>query len=121
MFSCLVYGKGYEWSKPSVTINIGDTVRWTWSAPVGATGIKYMIEQVETLASEVGTGFVSGAPSASGEFEQQFNEPGVYHYWTRYVEFSNTITLRGVITVLDSVDKELELSVRVGGNKGKLN
>lgn len=103
-----------------MTINVGETVRWTWSAPVGATGIKYMIEQVETSASEVGSGFISGEPSASGAFEYQFNVPGVYHYWTRYVEFSNTITLRGVVTVLDSVDKELELSVRVNGYRGEL-
>lgn len=28
-----VHGQGYAWSKPSLTISAGDTVRWSWEAP----------------------------------------------------------------------------------------
>lgn len=28
-----VHGQGYAWNPPSLTISVGDTVRWSWEAP----------------------------------------------------------------------------------------
>lgn len=44
--------------------------------------------------------------------------PGTFYYWSGYVESSAQIVFRGIIVVLDSVDKELELNVKLNGFKG---
>lgn len=29
----LAFGQGYAWDPSSLTVSVGDTVRWTWEAP----------------------------------------------------------------------------------------
>ena len=50
---------------------------------------------------------------STGAFTWQFNEVGTFHYWTGYVEASQTASLRGTVTVKDPVDKLLEINVKV--------
>jgi hypothetical protein len=54
------------WDPVSLTILMGDYVRWTWSSTV--TGIGYSIQQTETPGAVVGKegGFTSGAKTPKG-------------------------------------------------------
>lgn len=115
----LVYGKGYGWNTPYLTIGAGDSVRWSWKTPDGITGISYKVLQVADALSFTGTGFDSGEASASGTFQHQFNQPGIYYYWSGFVESTKVISFRGVVEVVASSDKELELTVRLNEIKGK--
>lgn len=107
------YGKGYAWSQQFLKINKGDTVKWSWKPPVGISGVSYQVLQVADATSETPVGFTSGDPTPSGSFVYQFNQAGLYYYWSGYVEYSNQITFRGVIQVDDTFDKELELNVNI--------
>lgn len=109
----LVFGTGYAWTKPYLIINVGDRVHWNWKAPAGVAGIKYRVQQVADPLSIVPVGFDSGDSTAFGKFDHQFNAPGVFHYWSGFVDASEKISFRGVINVVDSVDKEMEVDVRV--------
>ena len=62
-------GKGYRWSQPYLKINLGDYVKWKWSAPSLVTGLKYKIEQVEDGASTNKIGFASGDATPTGIFD----------------------------------------------------
>ena len=113
------YGSGYAWNRPLLTINKGDTVNWSWKPPTGINGVSFQVEQLEDGISETANGFTSGAATSTGTFSYQFNQAGTYFYWSGHVEYSNQISFRGVIVVLDSVDKELELNVNLNGFNGE--
>ena len=54
-----------------------------------------------------------------GSYSYQFNQPGVYHYWSGYVDSNQAVTLRGVVYVSDEIDeKYLEIDVSVNGISG---
>lgn len=53
------YGKGYAWSQPYLTINTGDSVKWSWQPPVGITGVAYQVVQVQDAVSYSPIGFSS--------------------------------------------------------------
>lgn len=110
---------GYSWSKPYLTINKGDSVKWSWRPPKGIQDVKFQVIQVENAEAYNSVGFNSGPASAVGSYEFQFNKPGVFYYWSGYVESSEQITFRGVVEVLDSVDKELEINVNLNGFNGE--
>ena len=76
--------------------------------------------QVQDAKSYASIGFTSGDASSVGSFTKQFNIPGTFHYWSGYVEDSDQITFRGVVIVLDSMDKELEVNVKLNGFNGIL-
>lgn len=80
--------------------------------------INYKIEQVSDAVSITPSGFSSGAPSSSGSFTYQFNNVGTYYYWSGYVDSNGRIALRGVITVTNAKNNELEIDVLVSDVKG---
>jgi hypothetical protein len=56
----------------------------------------------------------------SGRFTYQFNRPGIYYYWSGYVDSSQQIALRGVVEVLDSPNERIaSIQVKVNGQIGK--
>lgn len=70
--------------------------------------------QVENAKSIIPNGFSSGPKSSpTGSFSYQFNKPGIYHYWSGYVEQTGQISFRGVIIVNDSIDKQFEVSLKL--------
>ena len=71
--------------------------------------------QTSDAISEVQTGFGSGAPTATGSFTYQFNQAGIYYYSSGFVESTNQIMFRGIIEVVNSQDKELEIDVQLNG------
>lgn len=77
--------------------------------------MSFQVAQVADSTSIFTSGFSSGTPTPVGSFSYQFNQPGIYHYWSGYVENSQQITFRGVINVVDSFDKELEVNVQLNG------
>ena len=109
---------GYSWTKPYLTINKGDSVKWSWQPPKGIQGVKFQVIQVADAEAYDPIGFNSGVATATGSYLVQFNQPGVYYYWSGYVEDSEQITFRGVVEVVDSIDKELELNVNLNGFDG---
>lgn len=109
------YGVGYAWSKPYLTINVGDSVYWSWRPPSGITTVTYQVIQVADQNSYASIGFNSGQATATGSFQYQFNQPGVYYYWSGYVENSDQITFRGVVVVQSSSDKMLTINVTTNG------
>lgn len=75
--------------------------------------------QVADASSFTPIGFSSGDPTPYGSFSYEFNQPGTYYYWSGYVEESQQITFRGVVSVLDSFDKQLEVDVQLNGFKAQ--
>ncbi|CAF0710276.1 unnamed protein product [Brachionus calyciflorus] len=115
-----VYGNRYAWDRSYITINKGEKVRWSWQPPVAVSGSKFKVEQVSTPFSEERTGFSSGEPTEFGSYTYQFQVPGIYYYWSGYVDLSQVISFRGVIEVLDkTIDKELEIDVTLNGIKAQ--
>ncbi len=108
------HGKGYAWSKPHLSINVGESVQWTWNSPAGINTVKYGVFQTADAISFNQEGFGSGAKSPAGSFTFQFNQPGVYYYSSGFVEVTNQIFFRGVVEVVDSQDKELEINLHLG-------
>ena len=82
---------------------------------VGITTVKYSVIQTADAISFEQAGFSSGEPKAIGSFTHQFNQPGVYHYTSGYVESTRQILFRGIVEVLSSMDKELEIDVQLNG------
>jgi len=62
------YGNGYAWSDPYLNISLGDTVVWSWSPPIGVTGVSFAVIQVQDPASstKASDGFSSGASKSTG-------------------------------------------------------
>lgn len=114
------YGPGYGWSEPYLEIGKGDSVRWSWRPPNGISQVKFKIAQVEDANSFNEIGFTSGEPTRVGSYEYQFNQAGLFFYWSGSVESSGQIFFRGVISVVDSSDKTLELNVSLNGFYGML-
>jgi len=111
-----VYGLGYAWTREYLKINKGDSVSWRWVAPIGmGENIKYRVIQVANPVSTEMIGFNSGGATVSGSFTHMFNSPGVYYYWSGFVEASETISFRGIIEVIESDEKELEVDVNQSG------
>ena len=76
------------------------------------------MEQVADGSSVFPVGFTSGEATPFGSYSYQFNQAGTYYYWSGYVESSGQIVFRGVVVVLDSFDKELEVFVSLNGIQG---
>lgn len=98
---------------------MGDYVEWSWQPPVGITGVTYKVEQVADSSSTQAIGFTSGDPTAYGIYRYQFNKPGLYYYWSGYVESSGQISFRGLIDVKDTLDRELEINLKLNGFKAQ--
>ena len=109
------HGKGYAWSTPYLTVNIGDSVRWSWMPPTGITTVKYQVIQVADALAYDPVGFTTTSASARGSFTYEFSQAGTYHYWSGYVESSRQITFRGTINVVSSSDKTLEADMKLNG------
>lgn len=91
-----IHGKGYAWSDERLVIDIGDSVVWSWSSPIGISDLSYRVVEVEDADSEIENGFSSGLIStSSGIFTKQFQTPGTYHYWSDYIDTSKSINFRG--------------------------
>ncbi len=114
-----MFGSGYAWNVSYLNISIGDTVNWSWKPPLGISSVKYQIIQVKDATSTEPIGFKSDAPSSIGRFSYQFNKPGVYYYWSGYVESTGSIDFRGIVHVGSSSDKELTVDVSLNGFSGK--
>ena len=87
-------------------------------APEGVSTVNYRLLQVKDSISEEPIGFDSGEPTSFGRYSYKFNKPGIYHYWSGYVESSKIINFRGIIEVVDPTDKEVEINVKVNGFNG---
>jgi hypothetical protein len=102
-------------------IKQGEYVNWSWSAPIGINIINYKIQQVDGPSStNFNGGFDSGDASSSGSFLYQFNIPGIFYYWSTFVD-GNQISLRGIIEVKSAlIDKDLSISLTLNGISGNL-
>ena len=49
----------------------------------------------------------------------QFNAPGTFYYWSGFIN-SQQFSFRGVINVVNPVEKALDLNVTVNGFQGDL-
>jgi hypothetical protein len=111
------FGNGFSWSETHLKINRGDYVEWSWNSPDILMRLSYKVEQVESFNSTKNIGFTSGKPTSKGSFVFQFNTPGIFHYWSGYINFQK-YSLRGIIEVLDFSDKKLDIDVLTNGFKG---
>ena len=100
-----------------MSINSGDSVEWTWISPDFLTGLLYKVEQLENSVETNRVGFSSGSATSQGNFTFQFNKPGVFFYWSGYIN-ADKDSFRGVIQVNDTNDEQLELDVYVDEFKG---
>lgn len=89
-------GKGYAWSDEKLMIDIGDTITWSWSSPIGISDATYRVAQLQDAESFIESGFSSGFSSTpSGTYTRQFQTPGTYYYWSGYIDNSKTVSFRG--------------------------
>lgn len=79
------------------------------------SGVSFKVEQVKDAKSIFGIGFSSGYQKPSGSYTYQFNQAGVFYYWSGYVESTSQILFRGIVNVSDTNDKQLELNVKLNG------
>lgn len=71
-----VYGQGYAWSTSSLTILVGEAVRWVWDAP-SLVNIGYRVFSVSSPSGTTYQGgpFNSGdTKTAKGETQQNISE-----------------------------------------------
>lgn len=63
-----VYYIGYEWNPKSVTVIVGDTVRFEWTTPEGVSGSAYQVVEVDSpdTTTPKANGFSSGPATANG-------------------------------------------------------
>uniref|UniRef100_A0A3Q3X6F5 Uncharacterized protein n=1 Tax=Mola mola TaxID=94237 RepID=A0A3Q3X6F5_MOLML len=98
------YGPGYAWNPASLTVSVGDTVKWVWEAPP----FQRIGYRVFSVSSPAGTTY-EGGPFNTGDlktpktFRYRFTAPGVYFYSSGYVDDANVKTLQGVVKVLPLV------------------
>ncbi len=73
------YGLGYSWNPSSLTVNVGDTVHWSWTGSQFAT--RRSVVQVNGPHDIYynGVGFRS-EQSITGSFNFTFTKPGTYYY-----------------------------------------
>uniref|UniRef100_H3CIT5 PKHD1 like 1, tandem duplicate 1 n=1 Tax=Tetraodon nigroviridis TaxID=99883 RepID=H3CIT5_TETNG len=116
-----IYGQGYAWSTPSLTISVGDTVKWSWEAPPFLnTGYRVFSVSTPSGTTYEGGPFNSGdTKTAKGSFMYRFTIPGVYYYSSGYLDDSNVKIMQGVVKVQPLVDKSNRIVVYVGGIEAK--
>uniref|UniRef100_A0A3P9KTK4 Polycystic kidney and hepatic disease 1 (autosomal recessive)-like 1 n=1 Tax=Oryzias latipes TaxID=8090 RepID=A0A3P9KTK4_ORYLA len=111
------YGQGYAWSPASLTVFVGDTVRWQWEAPAFQS-VGYRVFSVSSPSGSTyteGPLNSGGTKTAKGSFGYRFTVPGVYYYSSGYVDDYNTRLLQGVVKVRSREEKSSFVSVSVGG------
>lgn len=67
------------------TLQVGDTVEWSWVSPVGITSNTYTVQQTDNTDSNSPSidGFQSSAPAnADGSYSYQFTQSGSFYYWS---------------------------------------
>ncbi|GFN92108.1 fibrocystin-l, partial [Plakobranchus ocellatus] len=113
------YGVGYAWNKDPHTVKVGDYVTWQWETPAYVSDIGYSIQQTASPGDVVSMrgGFSSGAISRVGSFTQRFTVPGIYYYWTGYMNSFKTIYFRGTISVVALESDSRVLSVKLRGQE----
>lgn len=108
-----MYGFRYAWDNTYLNIKKDEYVLWTWQPPVSIDGLKFKVQQVIDATSTGPIGFTSGEPSEFGSFKYQFTTPGIYYYWSGYVDVNRVISFRGVIEVIDQIVNEKEFTIDV--------
>ena len=103
----LIWERGFESPEADLTIDIGDTVRWTWTDEVPHT-VESNTGSTETFSSPVLTGL-------GQTYSYTFTVEGVNPYFCGIHGANN---MSGVITVQEglSVDEFEEVSVRLTPN-----
>ncbi|XP_024153621.1 PKHD1 like 1, tandem duplicate 1 isoform X2 [Oryzias melastigma] len=115
--SHLTYGQGYAWSPASLSVFVGDTVRWQWEAPAFQS-VGYRVFSVSSPSGSTyteGPLNSGGTKTAKGSFSYRFTVPGVYYYSSGYVDSYNSRLLQGVVKVRSREEKSSSVSVSVGG------
>ncbi|XP_033493349.2 PKHD1 like 1, tandem duplicate 1 [Epinephelus lanceolatus] len=114
------YGQGYAWSPASLTVLVGDTVKWRWEAPA----FQNVWYSVFSVSSPSGTTyeegpFNSGGKTQKGFFSYRFTIPGVYYYSSGYIDNAHARLLQGVVRVKARADMSSRVSVSVGGMEAR--
>ena len=84
-----IHISGMSFSPSTVTIDAGQPVCWTWSAPIQ-----------HNVKADDGS-FTSGTPASNGNFQRTFTTPGTYGFYCQ-VHGSLTGGMRGTIVVRDT-------------------
>ncbi|XP_028395269.1 fibrocystin-L-like [Dendronephthya gigantea] len=115
------YGIGYQWKPAVVHIKVGDTVKWSWSAPVGVKLNYGVFETADEKSTKYdGKGFNSPRGS-SGSFVHLFTKPGTYHFSSGYIDAYGAIDMKGKVVVEAAVSKTEDVNVEVDGFKAPHN
>ncbi|XP_045210443.2 fibrocystin-L-like isoform X2 [Mercenaria mercenaria] len=111
------FGKYYAFDKPTIKINAGDYVHWSWETPAFVKSVAHAIIEVEQASSKTAKpgGFSSGTPTANGYFSKQFTMKGDYHVWSGFVDTWNIKSYSGTILVDNAMSRIEEIRVKVAG------
>ncbi|CAH1247131.1 PKHD1L1 [Branchiostoma lanceolatum] len=107
------FGTGFAWDPATLTVAVGDTVVWGWTASGSDT--KYGVHQTTDSTGEVLAGFSSGEQTSSGAFSYTFKETGSFFYTSGCVDLHCDIKMLGRVDVVDRTDVTEALSLKVHG------
>ncbi|XP_065804470.1 fibrocystin-L [Labrus bergylta] len=110
------HGQGYAWDPTSLTVCVGDTVKWRWEAPAFQK-VGYSVFSVTAPggATYENGPFNSGDQTTTGFFSYRFTSPGDYYYSSGYIDVKKSRTLQGVVKVKACEGKSRKVSVMTGG------
>ncbi|CAH1789358.1 unnamed protein product [Owenia fusiformis] len=119
-----IHGASYAWNPAIMEIMTGDSIHWSWKAPELITSVGYLVQETATsIAREYKPGgFSSGsAITPIGSFQHQFNTPGIYYYWSDFVDAQFSLIMRGTIRVLDRSKYYGQVSIKLNGIEADYN
>ncbi|XP_048254094.1 fibrocystin-L-like [Haliotis rufescens] len=114
------FGYGYAWNPSSVEVNVGDSVKWSWTTPKWVSGIGYRIAELMNASTTVEktNGVTSGSVKVpNGQYQYKFGAAGNFHYWSGYADEFDTISFKGKVTVVQAPSHAKVLRVTVAGHE----
>ncbi|KAM9385916.1 fibrocystin-L-like isoform 2-T2 [Pholidichthys leucotaenia] len=115
-----IYGEGNAWLPNSLTVPVGDTVKWCWEAPA-FQNVQYRVFSVPNPSGTTYKGgpFNSGdAGTAQGCFSYRFTKTGDYYYSSGYIDGENRF-LQGAVKVRSREEKSSEVIMRLNGIRAR--
>ena len=77
-----VFGKGFEWNLPEVTLEVNDQIYWSWEKPPTVKYAFYRVAQTLGPIDEIDeNGFISSATKTAKGIICRYNTICVYKSW----------------------------------------
>ncbi|XP_068431576.1 PKHD1 like 1, tandem duplicate 1 [Clinocottus analis] len=119
--SHLTDGQGYAWDPASLSVFVGDTVKWRWEAPVYqkvAYGV-YSVSSPSNSTYNEGPLHSGATKTPNGFLVYRFTTPGEFYYSSGVIDGASGRSLQGVVKAEARPERSSEVSVSVGGMEAR--